>query len=368
MSRSSIRVGSIIGIPIYLHYSFLLILPFLAWSFGNNIKALAAHAEVPAAALDFSPYVWGLFIALGLFGSVLLHELGHSVIAMRKSVSIRGITLMIMGGVAQLDEMPEKPGEEAQIALAGPVTSFLISAVCYAALPYTRPLDHPNLAFALAYVGYMNLFLGGFNLLPAFPMDGGRILRSVLARWKPFASATKIAVDVGKALAFMFGIYGLINGNFVLVLIAYFIYMGASQELHFTVMRSALDGFRVRDLMTTNLATVSADTPIGVLIARMLRERHMGYPVVDGNRIVGCVTLEDIEEAKQAKPEARQVSDIMATDLVVVGPDDDISHALKRMTENDIGRLPVMEGDRLVGILSRSDLMHGFQLRQLQTR
>ena len=368
MSRSSIRIGSILGIPIYLHYSFLLILPFLAYAFGNNIKAMAAHADVPVAILGFSPYVWGLFIALGLFGSVLLHELGHSVVAMRKAVKIRGITLMIMGGVAQLEEMPEKPGEEAQIALAGPATSFLVAIACYLILPYTQPSNYPNLAFALSYVGYMNVFLAGFNLIPAFPMDGGRILRSVLAKWRTFVSATKIAADVGKGFAFLFGIYGLISGNFILILIAFFVYMGASQELHFTVMRTTLDGFRVRDLMSTDVATVSPDTAIQDLVERMLRERHMGYPVMQDNRIVGCVTLEDIEEARTAKPEARQVSDIMTTDLIVVGPNDDIYLALKRMTESDIGRLPVMEGNRLVGILSRTDVIHGFQLRQLQSR
>jgi Zn-dependent protease/CBS domain-containing protein len=368
MARSSVRIGSILGIPIYLHYSFLLILPFLAWAFGNNIKALAAHADVPAGLLGLSPYVWGLLIALGLFGSVLLHELGHSVVAMRKHVSIRGITLMIMGGVAHLEEMPEKPGDEAQIAIAGPVTSFLVAAACYVALPFTEVLDHPNLAFALAYVGYMNLFLGGFNLLPAFPMDGGRILRSVLAKWKPFVSATKIAVDVGKAFAFLFGIYGLLSGNFILVLIAFFVYMGASQELHYTVMRTTLDGFRVSDLMSTQVATVSPDTSIRDLIDRMLRERHMGYPVTDGDRLVGCVTLEDIEEAKLNKPDARQVSEIMTTGVVTVQPRDDIYMALKRMNEREIGRLPVVEAGQLVGILSRSDVMRGFQLRQLQAR
>lgn len=131
MLKSSIRIGSIIGIPIYLHFSFLLILPFLAWSFGNNLKALAGYTDVSADRLAYSPYMWGLLIAVSLFASVLLHELGHSWVALRKGVKIRGITLMVLGGVAQMEELPSKPGEEAQVALAGPLVSFLIGTGCY---------------------------------------------------------------------------------------------------------------------------------------------------------------------------------------------------------------------------------------------
>lgn len=366
MFNSSIRIGSIMGIPIYLHFSFLLILPFLAWAFGNNIKALANYAAVPVAGLEYSPYVWGLIIALALFASVLLHELGHSYVAMNMQIKIRGITLMILGGLAQLEEMPSKPGEEAKIALAGPVVSFLIGLGCYLALPYVGPKAHPNLTFSISYLGYINVFLGLFNLIPAFPMDGGRILRSLLAKRKSFVAATKIAADVGKAFAFAFGIFGLINGNFVLVLIAFFVYMGASQEYQFTVIKTTLDGFRVRDLMTTDVATVDADASVRDLVDRMMQERHMGYPVVREGKVVGCVTLEDLGKVQPDARDAARVADIMTAEVVSVSPNDDIYLALKQISENEIGRLPVLENGRLVGIISRSDVMRGFQLRQLQ--
>lgn len=366
MEKSSLRVGTIMGIPIYLHFSFLLILPFLAWSFGSNLKNMAQFADVPIGQLAYSPYVWGLLLALALFASVLLHELGHSYVAMRKGVGIRGITLMLFGGVAQMAEMPSKPGEEARIALAGPVTSFLVAIACYLVVGTGWVQPHPNLVFSLSYLGHLNIFLGGFNLVPAFPMDGGRVLRSLLAKRWSFVSATRIAADVGKAFAFVFGILGLINGNLFLVLIAFFVYIGASQEYQFAVIKTTLDGFRVRDLMSGQVTTVEADTSVDALVDRMLRERHMGYPVVHEGRVVGCVTLEDVDKMRDQNREGARVADIMSTELIRVRPEDDIYLALQRMTENDIGRLLVMEDERLVGILSRSDVMHGFQLRRLK--
>ena len=366
MLKSSIRIGSIIGIPIYLHFSFLLILPFLAWSFGNNLKALAGYTDVSADRLAYSPYMWGLLIAVSLFASVLLHELGHSWVALRKGVKIRGITLMVLGGVAQMEELPSKPGEEAQVALAGPLVSFLTGIGCYIALPYLSRQENPNLVFSLSYLGYINIFLGGFNLLPAFPMDGGRVLRALLARRWPFVQATKIAAGVGKVFAFAFGIFGLMGGNLFLVLIAFFVYMGASQEYQFTVIKATLDGFRVRDLMTRDVVSVSADTSVQALVDRMFHERHMGYPVMRGEDMVGCVTLEDIGKVSPEKRATATVADIMTPHLTSVEPDDDIYLALKKISENEIGRLPVLDDGRLVGILSRSDIMRGFQVRQLK--
>lgn len=366
MEKSSLKVGSIMGIPIYLHLSFLLILPFLAWSFGRNLKNMAQFAAVPMGQLAYSPYAWGLLIALALFASVLLHELGHSYVALRKGVGIRGITLMLFGGVAQMEEMPSKPGEEARIALAGPVTSFLVAIACYLAVGTSWVRPYPNLVFSLSYLGYMNVFLGGFNLIPAFPMDGGRILRSLLAKRWPFVSATRIAADVGKVFAFVFGICGLMSGNLFLVLIAFFVYMGASQEYQFAVIKTTLDGFRVQDLMSEQVTTVEADASVDELVDRMLRERHMGYPVMREGQVVGCVTLEDVDKLESRNRDGARVADIMSTELIRVRPEDDIYLALQRMSENDIGRLLVMEDERLVGLLSRSDVMHGFQLRRLK--
>lgn len=362
MDKSSIRVGSVFGIPFYLHYSFLLILPFLAYSFGQHIKTLADYSAVGAGSLGLSPYIWGLIIALGLFASVLLHELGHAFVARSCNIKTSGITLMIMGGVAQLEEMPSDPKEEARIAIAGPIVSVLVGFFAYFILYLYDTTAYPDLSFGLSYLGHINIFLAGFNMLPAFPMDGGRILRSLLARNRPFISATRTAANVGKAFAFLFGIWGLMQGNLFLVLVAFFVYMGASQEYHFTLMRTTLDGFRVQDLMTTNVETVEADLSLKDLAMLMLRSRHSGFPVVENGQIVGCITLEDLD--KEHDDDAT-VRDVMTTKVLTVSPEEDIYVALRHMSDNEIGRVPVMENGRLVGILSRSDLMRGFQVRRL---
>jgi Zn-dependent protease/CBS domain-containing protein len=365
MPKASVKGGSVMGIPVYLHYSFLLILPFLAWAFGNNLKSMVGYVDIPMSRLQYSPYVWGFVIAVAVFGSVLLHELGHSFVAIKKGVKIRGITLMLFGGVAQLEEMPSGPGEEAQVALAGPLVSFLVGAACILSVPAIGRADHPNLAFSVSYLGYINIFLGVFNLIPAFPMDGGRILRSLLAARWPFVAATKVAANVGKVFAVAFGMIGLVGGNLFLVLIAFFIYIGASQEYQFTIIKTSLDGFRVRDLMTTDVASIAPDTSIAVFLEQMMRQRHMGYPVLQGGRLVGCATLEDVEKLRPDQRAVATVGDVMSRDPITVGPDDDIYMALKLLSENGIGRLPVIEDGRLVGILSRSDVMHGFKVRNL---
>ncbi len=366
MKGSSIKIGRISGIPIYLHFSFLLILPFLAWSFGRNLQTLAAFADVPPGALGGSPFVWGLMMAVALFASVLLHEFGHALAARRQQIHTHGITLMLFGGVAQLEDMPKQPGAEARIAFAGPVASFATGAILYMVVSALGPETDPRLAFSLAHIGYLNIFLGVFNLLPAFPMDGGRVLRSLLVSRRSFVSATRIAVDVGKACAFAFGIIGLVGGNLFLVLIALFVYMGATQELHHAVYRTTLDGFRVRDLMSTDVVTVEASSNVQSLVERMLVERHMGYPVVQDGRVAGCVTLEDIDKVDDSERETAKIGDIMSTPLHFVGPDDDIYVALKEMGTHEIGRLAVLDGEQLVGIVSRSDIMRGFHLRRLQ--
>lgn len=365
MFKNSIRVGTIMGIPILFHISFLIILPFLAWAFANNIKSMANIAGISVERLGYSSYYWGFLVAITLFLSVILHELGHSYIALMKGIKIRSITLMLFGGLAQMEEIPEKPGEEAKIALAGPSVSFLIGTVCLIIRFFIDMNHQPGLFFSITYLGYINIFLGLFNIIPAFPMDGGRILRSFLARNRSFVEATRIAADAGKGFAFLFGIWGLLSGNFILIFIAFFIYLGASQEQQLIAIKSTLDGFRVRDLMTANVSTVNPDMTIEALIDKMMTERHMGYPVLKNDDIVGCVTLQDIQKIPPEERMIRKVSDIMSEYIISTTPDEDIYLALKKMSENEIGRLLVIEKNRLVGIISRTDILKGFKIRQL---
>lgn len=362
-ASGSFKLATILGIPILIHFSLLLILPVLTWSIGDQIKEFAALAEIPAGSLALSPYVSGFVVSVALFVSVALHELGHSIVALRYGVRIRRITLMLFGGVAQLESMPTGPWQEAKIAAAGPAVSFGIGLACYSTAGII-PADLADLAFAVAHLGYINLVLGVFNLLPAFPMDGGRILRSVLARWYPFTTATSVAAAVGKAMAVLMGLAGLVGGNLMLVLVAFFVYIGASQEKEFTTLKTTLDGLRVRDLMTSDVSAVSPSLPVEELLDKMLRERHTGYPVVHQSAVVGCVTFEDVTKVSAEDRRAAVVEDIMSRDAIMVRPDEDAYVALNRMSQEEIGRLPVVDDGRLVGIVSRTDIVRGFRLRQ----
>jgi Zn-dependent protease/CBS domain-containing protein len=364
--HGSFKIATIRNIPILIHFSFLLILPFLGWAIGNNIKAFSDMAGVPPSRLSLSPYVLGIVVALALFASVLLHELGHSFVAAKMGIRIRSITLMLFGGIAQLEEMPRKAGQEAKIAIAGPVVSMVLGLAFLALLPIVSRTASPDIIFSTFYLGQINIVLAIFNLVPAFPMDGGRILRSLLAKWKPFSTATTIAANVGKALAIGFGLIGLFVGNLFLVLIAFFVYVGASQENKFVVYETTLAGLRVRDLMTSAVKSVLPRAGVAELVLQMFKERHTGYPVVENGKVLGCVTEEDIAKLPEDKRATATVEDIMTSKPIFVAPNDEAFLALKRMNENQIGRLPVIHDGILVGILSRTDILRGFRLTQLQ--
>jgi Zn-dependent protease/CBS domain-containing protein len=370
-----IRIGTVFGIPIRLDATFLLILPLFAYLIGSDVETLttellngALGAGIDPAALTGGPTPWilGTVAALGLFACVLLHEFGHSLVAMHHGYEIESITLWLLGGVARFVEMPEDWKIELQVAIAGPIVSIALGIVAYAAFSLV-PGSQPAIAFLLGYLALMNIVLAVFNMLPGFPMDGGRVLRALLARTRPYARATQIAAEVGKGFAILLGLFGLFNFNLYLLALAFFIYMGAAGEAQQTVMRAAFRGVTVDDVMTRkeDLHTVTPEDSIAELIQRMFRERHTGYPVVSNGRLVGMVTLGDAQQVKEVERDAMRVKDVMADDLVTVTPETDALEALQTMQQNGIGRLAVVDANAdLVGIISRTDLMTAFDIIQ----
>jgi CBS domain-containing protein len=213
--------------------------------------------------------------------------------------------------------------------------------------------------------------LAVFNMLPAFPMDGGRVLRALLARNKPHAKATQQAAGVGKLFAFLLGLVGLLGFNVILILLAFFIYIAASSESQQTVMKAAFEGVTVADIMTKKeeLHTVSPDTTVAELIDRMLLERHTGYPVVAEGNIVGMITLDDTQQIQTVERDAYLVSDVMSDDVKTISADTEAIDALQTLRENNIGRIPVVnESGALVGLISRTDLMTAFDVLQTRNR
>ncbi|MEY7850336.1 site-2 protease family protein [Natrarchaeobius sp. A-rgal3] len=387
----SFRIGSLFGIPIKLDLTFLLVLPLFAYLIGIQLGAVAevmnltldAGIDVGAVTEGPMPWILGLAAAIGLFVGVILHELGHSLTAQRYGFPIDSITLWLFGGVAALSEMPEDWRQEFTIAIAGPIVSVLVGVVSYALFLVT-PASLDGVRFVLAYLAVLNVALAGFNMLPAFPMDGGRVLRAFLARSKPYAKATQQAATIGKFLAILMGLFGLLaQFNIILIGVAFFVYIAASSEAQQVTMKAAFQDVTVADIMTpvSGLDTVSPRTTIAELFQRMFTERHTGYPVVESDsfgdeRLIGLVTLSDAREIDPVERDAYTVEDVMTTDLKTITPDSDAMTAIERMREDNIGRLLVVEGPRtateassgepgdLVGIISRSDLMTAFDIVQ----
>jgi Zn-dependent protease/CBS domain-containing protein len=371
----SFRIGSAFGIPIKLDLTFLLVLPLFAWVISAQVGEWVGilndvwGAGIPAEALADQnlAIALGIVAAVGLFVGVVLHELGHSLVAMRFGFPIASITLWLFGGVAQLDEMPEDWKQELLIAIAGPVVSIALGVASYIAF-LAVPAGTPPLKFLLGYLAMMNLALAAFNMLPGFPMDGGRVLRALLARTRPYARATQIAAEVGKVFAVLLGLFGLFGGGGIfLVAIAFFIYIGASGEAQQTVMRAAFQGVTVSDIMTPadDVETISADASVAELLDRMFRDRHTGYPVTRNGELVGLVTLSDALEVNEVERDAFRVEEIMSTDLHTVSPTTPAMDALDDLNQNSIGRLLVMtdpdpltpDEEDFAGILTRSDIM-----------
>jgi Zn-dependent protease/CBS domain-containing protein len=370
----SFTVGRAFGIPIKLDLTFLLILPVFAWLIGSqvglwveNLNMLwALDLEADPLTADGTQWALGAVAAVGLFAGVVLHELGHSLVAIRYGFPIDSITLWIFGGIAQLTDQPEEWREEFAIAIAGPAVSIALGVLSYAAL-FVVPMGLPTVRFVFGYLALMNLVLAAFNLLPGFPMDGGRLLRALLARTRPFADATRIAAEVGKLFAVLLGLLGLFQFNIILIGIAFFIYVGATSEAQQTVMSAAFRNVRVRDIMTEadELDTVTPDVSVTELLETMFRERHTGFPVVENGEPVGMVTLEDARDVNEVERDAYTVADVMSRELKTIRASEDAMTAFEQIQQHGIGRLLVLDDDgELAGLISRTDLMTAFEVIQ----
>ncbi len=373
----SLRLGKLFGIPIELHWTFLLVIPLFAWIIGTQIELTTVLlSEVFGVSIDMTlvesgivPYVLGAVVSLGLFAGVLIHEIAHSVVALRKGMKINSITLFLFGGVSQMEESTPDPRIELPMALVGPVTSLVLGLISIG-LVYVADAAIANrpiagvVVFFLAYLGLLNVILFAFNLLPAFPMDGGRVLRAYLARRMPLPRATKIAADVGKGFAVVFGILGLIALNPILVIIAFFIYIGASQESSAIRYTFLLQDVTLGQIMSREVLTVDPATPVPQVLERMYATKHLGFPVVEHGALVGMVTLDDIHKRNPIDRDALIVRDVMHAGAISLPPEAPVVEALRVMSAENIGRVPVVSNGELLGIVTRTDIMKVVELRE----
>lgn len=361
--KSSLRIGRALGIPIQLHFTFLIILPLFAYVFSVSSETIlwTKIGFGDLGAPEWVRYVWGTAAAVLFFATILVHELAHSYLALRYGVRIKSITLMLFGGVAAMEEVPKKPLQELKMALAGPLSSLAIGFGSLGGMLLVDFLAHPSVAMdgltiLLGLMSLYNILLAGFNLLPAFPMDGGRVLRSALATRRTYLEATRTAARIGRYSAVAMGVYGLLTGNIWLIVIAFFVYFGASEEEQATVMSESLAGLRVGHMMSSPVQVVHPDMTVQQLLDMILATRHTGFPVTD-NGLVGVVTLTDVQRVPKERLHDARISDIMTRQVVTVGPWMEADAALHLMAEKRIGRLVVVDRGGIVGVVTKKDFL-----------
>ena len=372
MFRKAYRLPfTLLGIPVLLDVTFLVILPVFALSIAGRVGFWAQQVGVedhPSLHNAWVPYLLGLVTAVGLFVSVLLHELGHSVVARLYGVNVRSITLWLLGGMAQFDEMPRQRGAEAVVAVAGPLVSIAVAVVCRLLLEVLPPSAVPA-RFVFHYLWYMNGALAVFNMIPALPLDGGRVLRSLLALRMSHLRATQASAAVSRFLAIALALFGLFGGGgIMLVLVAFFIYMAVNSEVRSGMVTELLDGVRVGELMTTRVTSVPADSGVAELAQAMIREHQQGFPVTDAaGRVVGMVCIDDLQ-GKVLPPDAR-VGDVMRPNVHAIRPESPALEAMQRMSTNGYPRLLVVDASgQVVGVLTNTDLLRAIEVRTLGLR
>jgi Zn-dependent protease len=357
-----VTLFTIWGIPVRAHPSWLLILGLLTWNLAVGYFPQALP-DLPVGAL----WIKGLVAALLLFASVLLHELAHSIAALRYGIPVSGITLHIFGGVSQLEREPEHPRSEFIIAVVGPLTSFAIAGVL--ALALALPVLGEGARATARYLVFVNVLLGAFNLIPGFPLDGGRVLRAILWHLKGnMAWATRVAARTGGVFAAVLiglGILRAFTGELIgglwFVLIGLFLRQSAESSYQQLVLKGGLSPYAVRDVMARNVIAVPAEATVADVLDNFFWKHHVSsFPVVDGARVVGVLGLDQIKPLapeERASTRAGQLMHPMA-EALAVAPGDSLWHALEKLTQNGVGRAAVLDKGALVGYLSVKDVMH----------
>jgi Zn-dependent protease/predicted transcriptional regulator len=365
---STFTLGRIAGIPLGVNWSWLVVFALIVWTWATGV-----FPETNPGYSDATYVALAVVGAILFFGSIVLHEYGHAIQATREGMEIDGITLWLFGGVARFKGNFPSAGAEFRIAVAGPLVSLALGVI-FVLLAWLAGLPETVDAVA-AWLGYLNLTLLVFNLIPALPLDGGRVLRSILwAAKDDFVWATRIAAAIGRAFGYLFiaaGVAMLIfQGTFSgawLAFIGWFLLMAASAEDRFTLARQALQGLRVRDLVVRDLVTTRPDVTIGDFMDEIVwKSRHTTYPVTDNGHALGLLPFRCVAEVPRTEWETRTVRECMvpASDVPTVSENDELIDAAAELSESDLHRALVVDGDDFVGLLSEKDVARALEIRR----
>ncbi len=349
----SFRVATIVGIPIRIHFTFIL---FLAWIGLSGGSSGGASMSILVAAI---------------FVCVLLHELGHALVAKKLGVLTRDITLYPIGGVAMLDSKPTPP-QELKISLAGPAVNlvlavlfFVYTQATHSLVPVKGGLQSVSLPQALLIA---NLTLAVFNMIPAFPMDGGRVLRAALGLRLSEARSTQIAGGIGQALAVMLGIVGLFTQGYVLMLIAFFVFVGASQEIQATVARSILHGHILSDVMQTSFETIASGASLQSAANRVIHGTQRDFPVTNGDEVLGILTRSQLALGLATDGETAYVAGWMERKFKSANAEMPLEEAVELFTQSDTAPVLVFEEERLIGMASLENISQFVMLEHAKSR
>lgn len=335
------------GIGVYMHATFLILIGFVVlshWSAGHSVgKTLE-----------------GVGFILALFGCVVLHEFGHALMAAKYGIKTRDITLLPIGGLARLERMPDEPLQELWVALAGPAVNVVIAAALFVWLEFSAtlaPLEHITVTSGpfLERLMVVNVILVVFNMLPAFPMDGGRVLRALLATQMQYTRATQIAASTGQAMALLFGFLGFALNPFLLF-IALFVWIGAAQEASMAQMKSSLGGIPVAQAMQTDFRTLSSSDPLQRGIDLILAGAQQDFPVVEAGRVVGILTRNDLLAALASLDREVSVSEIMQRDFESADATEMLETAFLRLQACECHTVPVLRDGELAGLLTMDNV------------
>jgi Zn-dependent protease/CBS domain-containing protein len=363
--KASFKLFRIAGIDIGIHYTWLFIFVFFSWTL--------AEAYFPAYYKWSTTAYWitGVIASLLIFVSVLLHELAHSLVANARGIPVHSITLFILGGVSNMEEEPQKPASEFIMAIVGPGTSLLLAAIFWGLTRLPGDKTVP-LAAIISYMAYINLLLGAFNLLPGFPLDGGRVLRSII--WGSTGSlsrATDIAGRVGQLFGWLFigvGVFFLVQGDIFnglwIAFIGWFLNSAADASRKEITLRERLSHFKVRELMNVNIETIRPETTVSEMVMNVFRRQPgRAVPVCRDDRLVGIVTITDVKKIPQDQWGATPVERIMTTSpLYTVVPEDNLNTAMQLIAHHDINQVLIKENEKCAGLLSRADIIRFIQM------
>lgn len=364
------KLFRVLGIQISLNYTWFIVFGLIAWSLASGYFPYR-YPELSRSA----HWAMGFLGAVFLFLSVLIHEVTHSYIAKKEGIEVREITLFIFGGVSQLVKEPENPQKELKVAIGGPISSLILALIFWIFSKVTLQTSNLRLFTGLlGYIAFINLSLAIFNLIPGFPLDGGRVLRAIY--WKKTGSlkrATRIATDTGKWVGvgiILLGLFQILIGNsmggFWFVIIGIFLRSAAEGGYQQVVMKGALEGVKVKELMSRGVISVQPSLRVNQLVEDFyLTHTHITYPVTEGDIVVGIITLKKVKEVPRDQWTEKTVREVMTPirEEIILDPDSEAVDALQKMIRTGEGRLPVVKDGKAVGMITRRDILNLLEIK-----